>query len=228
MRAQDFRVARVQMPENGIFMMRVDDDLAFADAKNAATAGRFIVLLDYGEDVGTVLETAVYDPAVHGARIPGFRLLRPLGADDERTLEANKARATEMRAAFLQVARATVPDLRVPCARLSFGRRRLFLRYLTECRKPDFGAAVEEMSRRFGVELNLWAMGPRDEVAEIGALGPCGRVCCCCSWQQRYPSHLTPANSSSLPALLNGICGRFKCCLAFERDCNCDIIPRNE
>ena len=60
----------------------------------------------------------------------------------------------------------------------------------------------------------------RDEVSEIGGLGPCGRVCCCCSWQRRYPSKLAPdrRTSSSLPALMNGTCGRFKCCLAFERD----------
>ena len=213
-----FLVSRVVMPENGVFTMRVEDDLVSAGVVKAGTKGRFVVLLDYGEDVGTVLETADYDPAVHGVRIPGFRLLRPLDASDAQTLKANAALASTMSEAFFQAARLAVPDLRVPCARLSFGRHRLFLRYLTELRKPDFSAALDELKRRFDVDVNLWAMGPRDEVAEMGALGPCGRVCCCCSWQRRYPSHLTPSDNASLPALLNGICGRFKCCLAFERD----------
>ena len=67
-------------------------------------------------------------------------------------------------------------------------------------------------------------MGPRDEVRVMGALGPCGRVCCCSSWQQKYPGGLTPdafKGSGMNAAAINGICGRFKCCLAFERCPKC-------
>ena len=123
-----------------------------------------------------------------------------------------------MRSVFLEESRKSIPDLRLPSARLSFGRRRLFLRYVSEQQHPDFSSAQEALRRRFGVDVSLWAMGPRDEVAEIGGLGPCGRVCCCCSWQRRYPSHLAPDRRNAMPALMNGTCGRFKCCLAFERE----------
>lgn len=211
-------VSKVLMPERGLFTVRVDEALIRAGDVKAGAKGRFIVSLDYGEDVGNVVETAPYDPAVHGERMPGFRLVRPFAPQDEGTLLANATRAEEMRTAFLAEARKTLPGLRIPCARLSFGRRRLFLRYVCEQPHPNFSAAQEALEQRFGVEASLWAMGPRDEVAEIGALGPCGRVCCCCSWQRRYPSHLAPDRRTAQPALMNGTCGRFKCCLAFERD----------
>ena len=211
-------VAKVQMPERGLFAVRVDEALVQSGSVKAGAKGRFIVSLDYGEDVGSVIETAPYDPAVHGERVPGFRLVRPFLPQDEKTLAENMARAEEMRAAFLAAIRRTLPGLRLPCARLSFGRRRLFLRYVCEQPHPDFSAALETLKQKFGVEVSLWAMGPRDEVAELGALGPCGRVCCCCSWQRRYPSHLAPDRRNALPALMNGTCGRFKCCLAFERE----------
>ena len=99
----------------------------------------------------------------------------------------------------------------------SFSSATLFLRYICEQQRPNLSAVQESLRRQFGVEVSLWAMGPRDEVAEKGGLGPCGRVCCCCSWQRRYPSHLAPDRRNALPALVNGTCGRFKCCLAFER-----------
>ena len=211
-------VAKVQMPEKGVFFVRVDEALLVSGAVSPDVKGRFVVALDYGEDVGELIAMEPHDPAVHGERVPGFRLVRQFAAGDEKTLAENKARADEMREVFLDLARADVPDLRIPSARLSFGRKRLFLRYVCEKPHPNFAVAQAELKRRFGVECNLWAMGLRDEVAETGWIGPCGRVCCCSCWQKRFPSHLAPEHRNKLPTLMNGICGRFKCCLAFERD----------
>lgn len=210
-------VAKVLMPERGVFLVRVDDELTFTGRVKEGDKGRFIVSLDYGEDVGTVVATERYDSALHGSRIPGFRLMRPFVAQDERTLAENDTLAAAMCSTFRTAVKEAVPDLRIPRARLSFGRQKLFIRYVTETAHPDFSAAQGLLKNQFGVEVSLWAMGPRDEVAELGGLGPCGRVCCCCSWQRRYPSHITPDRREALPALMNGTCGRFKCCLAFER-----------
>ena len=212
-------VAKVVMPEKGVFAVRVDGRLACSGAVEEGASGRFVVALDYGEDVGNVFGVRKYDPAIHGERVPGFRLVRPLEEKDEKTLAENDALAAAMRNAFLSFAKDVAPDIRIPVARLSFGRKKLFLRYATDRQKVDLSAVQEALKRQFAVDVSLWAMGPRDEVAEIGGLGPCGRVCCCCSWQRRYPSKLTPDRRSSgtLPSLMNGTCGRFKCCLAFER-----------
>lgn len=212
-------VAKVLMPERGVFAVRVDEALVSSGMVKVGTKGRFIVALDYGEDVGQVFCTQPYDPSVHGERIPGFRVVRPFEDEDERILSENETLSVAMRNAFLSFAKAAVQDIRIPVSRLSFGRKKLFLRYVTEQAKVDLSAAQDSLKRQFGVEVSLWAMGPRDEVSEIGGLGPCGRVCCCCSWQRRYPSKLAPRgrSSSSLPSLMNGTCGRFKCCLAFER-----------
>ena len=210
-------VSKVLMPERGVFIVRVDDELALSGVVAVGTKGKFVVQLDYGEDVGTVTDTEPYDSEVHGPRIPGFRLVRPLAEQDEKTISENEALATAMSNAFHATMKETVPDLRIPVARLSFGQKKLFLRYTTENPKPDFTVGQAFLKRQFGVDVNLWAMGPRDEVADLGGLGPCGRVCCCCSWQHRFPSHVAPDRRDSLPSLMNGTCGRFKCCLAFER-----------
>lgn len=215
-------VAKVLMPEKGVFAVRADEPPASSSGIAQGTVGRFIVALDYGEDLGKVFDISPYDPAVHGERIPGFRLVRPFEERDEKILSENETLANAMRNAFLSFVKDSVPDIRIPAARLSFGRKKLFLRYITESSKFDLTPALDALKRQFAVDVSLWAMGPRDEVSEIGGLGPCGRVCCCCSWQRRYPSHLAPdkRTSGSLPSLMNGTCGRFKCCLAFERNTN--------
>jgi cell fate regulator YaaT (PSP1 superfamily) len=218
MNAQNMLVSKVLMPERGMFLVRVDEELVAYGAVTAGTRGRFIVSLDYGEDFGTVVATEEYDPDVHGDRVPGFRLMRPFSDQDARIVAENEKLSAAMCSSFLAAAKEAVPDLRIPCARLSFGRQKLFIRYVSETARPDFSAAQGLLKRQFGVDTSLWAMGPRDEVAELGGLGPCGRVCCCCSWQRRFPSHIAPDRRTALPALMNGTCGRFKCCLAFERE----------
>jgi cell fate regulator YaaT (PSP1 superfamily) len=213
-------VAKVLMPERGVFAVRVDELLVSSGVVTVGTKGRFVVMLDYGEDVGQVFCTQPYDPAVHGDRLPGFRIVRAFEDKDQKILSENETLASAMRNAFLSFAKDSIQDIRIPVARLSFGRKRLFLRYVTAQPKADLSSAQELLKRQFGVDVSLWAMGPRDEVSEIGGLGPCGRVCCCCSWQRRNPSKLAPDRrfGTSLPSLMNGTCGRFKCCLAFERD----------
>ena len=211
-------VSKVMMPERGMFIVRADESLIRSGVVAQGTRGRFIVELDYGEDVGNVVATEAYDPAIHGERIPGFRLVRPFEAKDAEVIADNNRLAAAMCNTFLTVMKDSAPSLRIPVIRLSFGRTKLFIRYISDQPKIDFAAAQGLLKQQFNVETSLWAMGPRDEVSEMGGLGPCGRVCCCCCWQRRYPSHLTPDRRDSLPTLMNGTCGRFKCCLAFERD----------
>jgi cell fate regulator YaaT (PSP1 superfamily) len=213
-------VAKVLMPERGVFAVRVEEALVASGAVKPGSTGRFVVALDYGEDVGRVFCVQPYDPHRHGERLPGFRLVRPLDERDAKILSENEAIASTMRNAFVSFAKDAVRDINVPVARLSFARKKLFLRYTTQQTKVNLAGAQEALQRQFGVEVSIWAMGPRDEVSELGGLGPCGRVCCCCSWQRRHPSKLAPPRRSdrSLPSLMNGTCGRFKCCLAFERD----------
>ena len=208
------RVAHVRMPEKGLFSVRC------ADTFSAPDGARVVVNLDYGLDLAELCDVAPFDPARDGAHPPGFTLVRPATPEDLIAATANEAWARELRDAFLAVARHAVPDIRVPYSRLALGGGRLFVRYACERLRPDLRAVISEFRREHHVSVSAWQMGPRDEVRVMGALGPCGRVCCCASWQQKYPGGLTADALKGLgmnAAALNGVCGRFKCCLAFER-----------
>lgn len=208
----DTLVAQVVMPEKGLFLVRCNE------VPLPTYGAQVVVSLDYGEDIGTVIESGEYDPARHGTRIPGFQYLRLKDKTDDSVLAENEKLSLAMRTTFMKAVGNSVPDLRVPYVRLSFARTRLFIRFVSATSRPDLSHPIAELKRLFGVSVNAWQMGPRDEVSVMGALGPCGRACCCATWQKRYPSHLTAERfRGEAPANLNGTCGRFKCCLAFEQ-----------
>ncbi len=205
-------VASVVMPERGVFFVRCQDSISVDDCTRGREA---IVSLDYGEDVGEVVSAAAYDPAAHGDRIPSYRLERFTVEADNAIFEECDKLAKTISEAFEKSARIDVPDFRVIGARVSFGRTRFFVRYASERRKPNLSRVFGEIRRQFGVSINAWQAGPRDEVACMGAIGPCGRTCCCASWQKRYPVKVSPPPGVN-PSCLNGVCGRFKCCWSFE------------
>ena len=208
------RVAHVRMPEKGLFSVRC------ADSFDAQPGARVVVNLDYGLDLAELCDVAPFDAAHDGAHPPGFTLVRLASPEDLIAATANEAKARELREAFLAAARRAVPDIRVPYARLALGGGRLFVRYACEWMRPDLRAVIADFRHDHHLGVSAWQMGPRDEVRVMGALGPCGRVCCCAAWQQKYPSGLTSESLRGLglnAAALNGVCGRFKCCLAFER-----------
>lgn len=204
-------VAQVLMPEKGVFLVRC------AEGVRPLVGSSVIVALDYGEDLGRIQSLADYNPEQHGPRLPGFQLLREKTAGDDIRLAENETRAETMRKDFVERAQTRIQDLRVPYARLSFGRARLFFRFTSQVNRPDLSASIAEIKRKYCLSVQAWQMGPRDVVGAVGALGPCGRPCCCCSWQMHYPTGLTADRCKGCnPGAQNGICGRFKCCLAFE------------
>ena len=208
------RVAHVRMPEKGLFSVRC------ADSFDAQPGARVVVNLDYGLDLAELCDVAPFDAAHDGAHPPGFTLVRLASPEDLIAATANEAKARELREAFLAAARRAVPDIRVPYARLALGGGRLFVRYACEWMRPDLRAVIADFRHDHHLGVSAWQMGPRDEVRVMGALGPCGRVCCCAAWQQKYPGGLTSESIRDLglnAVALNGVCGRFKCCLAFER-----------
>lgn len=203
-------LARVQMPEKGVFAVRCPN--------SGFTKGHAVVVnLGYGPDLGMVLGLENYDPTVHGPSVPGYQLVRAKTDDDAAAEEANARRCETWKEEFLVLAREKADDIRILHMRLSLGRQRLFVWYATSVKRCDLTSLARDFGQRRSVQVFARQLGPRDEVCLVGGLGPCGRPCCCATWQTRYPTGLTPDRiKDCASAQVNGICGRYKCCLAFE------------
>ena len=197
-------IARVSMPEKGQYAMRAPEGLALQPGAEV------VVELDYGEDCGVLLSVAPHDP--ERERYPRFSVLRTPGDEDRRRSEANVGKAAALGRRFAELAEPSAPGIRVVYSRLSLGGGRLFLRYVCDRLRPDIAGAMSAVGAEGGTTVSAWQMGQRDEVRSVGAVGPCGRVCCCCSWQKKYPSRA----SDSRRGAAVGICGRRRCCHSFE------------
>jgi cell fate regulator YaaT (PSP1 superfamily) len=86
--------------------------------------------------------------------------------------------------------------------------------------RVDFRALVKELASALHMRIEMRQVGSRDEAKAIGALGPCGEVCCCERFLKEFNSiGIAMAKTQGLtpnPAKLTGMCGKLKCCLHYE------------
>ncbi|MDD2456471.1 MAG: regulatory iron-sulfur-containing complex subunit RicT [Kiritimatiellae bacterium] len=207
-------VARIKMPEKGIFNCRLPDALALLPGD------RCIVELDYGLDNGVVLEIIGFHENGDAAeKIPGFRVVRKLDCGNDARLKDNAGLADKARNAFMLSVSTEKTHVKILHTRFSYGRERLFIRYAAAV-PVDLRRFVAQLQRDYKTRVDLWQVGVRDEAALVGCLGPCGRAVCCCTWQQQFSGanvHMARVQDMSLnPITLNGSCGRLKCCIKFE------------
>lgn len=207
-------VARIRMPENGVFLCRVPAALALVPRDLC------LVELDYGLDAGILLELfGMSEQGSEEERLPSFRLVRKTCAEDENRISDNLKLAEKASHAFQLSVSHEKGHVRVLHARFSYGRDRLFIRYAAQM-PVDLRRFVGQLQRDFKTRVDLWQVGVRDEAALIGCLGACGRAVCCCTWQRQFQSvnvRMAKAQEMPLnPLTINGSCGRLKCCLRFE------------
>ena len=113
-------------------------------------------------------------------------------------------------------------DMRIMSAHYTFDASKVIIDFSAE-QRVDFRELVRNLASALRTRIELHQIGARDEVKAIGALGPCGQVCCC----KRFCHNCYPdvsikiakqQNISLTPEKINGVCGRLKCCLSYECD----------
>lgn len=92
--------------------------------------------------------------------------------------------------------------------------------YFTADGRVDFRELVKDLVQHLHTRVELRQIGVRDEAKVLGSAGACGRPVCCHAFLQGFaPVSIRMAKDQNLalnPGKLSGICGRLKCCLAYE------------
>ncbi|HNV96801.1 MAG TPA: regulatory iron-sulfur-containing complex subunit RicT [bacterium] len=95
--------------------------------------------------------------------------------------------------------------------------------------RVDFRELVKNISKKYKKKIRLYQIGVRDEAKSFGDIGECGQVLCC----KRFLKTLESINTSFARdqqvahrglEKLSGMCGRLKCCLAYEEDAYKELL----
>jgi cell fate regulator YaaT (PSP1 superfamily) len=171
----------------------------------------------HGHELGRVVQ-ANHEP-VGPPPAPLKKVVRRATQADRERVEEHKGEAKQAMRAFRDVLRSESIDVKPVAVEIAFDGSRVVVSYQAEGR-PNLGRVQSELGRRLNRRIELRAVGPRECARLCGDHGLCGGKMC----SRRYPSHEQPiglrmAKDQDLPvgsSRITGLCGRLRCCLAFE------------
>ncbi len=110
--------------------------------------------------------------------------------------------------------------VKIAKAEYSFDGKRVTLFYGTE-KKVNLTPVRRRLEKQFRVKVEFRQIGPRDVAKYLGGPGACGLETRCCSafLTEFQPISIKMAKAQDLPLVpseIAGMCGRLRCCLAYE------------
>ncbi len=94
--------------------------------------------------------------------------------------------------------------------------------------RVDFRDLLKDLVEKYRTRIELRQVGTRQEAAMLGGIGSCGRELCCGTYLtnfQRISVKMAKNQNMTLnPSKISGLCGKLKCCLAYEKDAYANLI----
>lgn len=106
-------------------------------------------------------------------------------------------------------------------AEYTFDRSKIVFSFTADGR-VDFRELVKDLASKMHMRIELRQIYERDDIKIRGAMGMCGRECCCICHLTDYEKATVKMaknqNISLNPAKVSGMCGKLMCCLKYEND----------
>lgn len=177
-----------------------------------------VVETQRGLEYGTVsiLPTDMDDKDITGTLKPVVRLATQ---EDAAKAEEHKTRRHE----FIRLATEKVKNrnlsMKIVDTAYTLDESKMLITFTAPSR-VDFRELVRDLASAFRCRIELHQVNSRDEVRIKGAMGVCGRECCCSDCLGTLPHvSIKMAKTQSLslkPTNISGMCGRLMCCLEYE------------
>lgn len=192
---------------------------AFAATDPSLAAGDLVIVeAEGGEAVGMVAE-----PPVEGREAPsGARKLLHRASPEEIDREhRRREKALEYFIICRDKARQLGLPMKLVDAQLEEDGKKVVFIFASEGR-IDFRQLVRDLAGQLHLRIEMRQVGARDEAKHRGSIGPCGQMTCCSLHLRGFQSiSISMAKHQGLapnPAKLTGMCGKLKCCLAYEHE----------
>lgn len=190
-----------------------DSDLQF---KKGA---RYIFDISIGEDIGEVVEIIDNIPEDFDQK-KIERVVRVATDEDVDVVKKNNLNNKKILRESRKIVKKYDIDMKLSDIHIAYDEGVMVFSFIADGR-VDFRELVKELSKKYKKKIRLYQLGVRDEAKLCGDIGDCGQVLCCKRFLKRLESINTGFARDQQIAhrgldKLSGMCGRLKCCLAYE------------
>ena len=181
--------------------------------------GDIIILeVERGSEFGRMLSDTKKVCDIKPEMVEG-KALRIATEGDVKQIENNRMKAKDAENTCARKINDRKLDMQITKVEYTFDSSKVIF-YFTSEGRVDFRNLVKDLARVFRVRIELKQIGVRDKAKLIGGYGVCGRELCCSSFLKGFhPLSIKMAKSQGLPlnpSRISGVCGRIKCCMAYE------------
>lgn len=190
-------------------------------ATDDATLSKADRVIVEGQD-GECMATVATAPSAQEAKEPpsnASKVIRRATAEDIDSFDHLREKAVDCFYAAAERIRSRDLPMKLIDVELTDGGKKATFIFFAENR-VDFRALVKDLAGMLHMRIEMRQVGARDEAKIHGCMGPCGQTTCCSTHLRQFQSiSISMAKHQGLapnPAKLTGMCGKLKCCLAYE------------
>ena len=173
----------------------------------------------YGEQVGQVVDLPEMTPDEITSRKLRVVIRRASGLDMARH-HVMQQRAERLVEVAKEEVAANRLDAKVVSAEFTLDGDNAILLCSGNVNKQAFATLRRRVASRMNCRVELRAVGPRDHAKSLDGYGVCGEPRCCSRFLTDFQSvSIRMAKDQSIsmaPTDITGMCGRLRCCLAYE------------
>lgn len=179
---------------------------------------RVIVETEKGNDLVRVVEDEkTIDPSVLEDSLKN--VLRLATEEEIKRADENDKKAQSFLPEVRKMAKSLNLEMKIISVESNYDFSRVTVNFTAETR-VDFRVFAKKLAEKYKTRIELRQIGPRDAVRCMGALGICGKECCC-SEGYGFSDHISikmakNQNLSLNPNSISGVCGKLLCCLSYE------------
>lgn len=156
-------------------------------------------------------------------------IIRIATEQDKNTHIENEKQAKQITPRIKHIVKNCKLQMKIANVQYLLDKSKIIISYTAEDR-VDFRELLKMLASEFKTRIELRQIGSRDEVQQVGAMGICGRICCCKSFLNDFDKvSIKMAKTQGIalnPNKINGACGRLLCCLKYEDDFYNEIISK--
>lgn len=187
---------------------------------NVKIGDNIIVDTVVGSDAAKVIDIKEIDETEMKEDIDIKPIIRVATEKDLEMLRKNNLNNHRILRQTRKLIRKFALDMKLSDIHVSYDNKMIVFAFIADGR-IDFRDLVKTLSKKYKKKIRLYQLGVRDEAKFFGNIGDCGQALCCRRFLDNLESITTGFARDQQVShrgldKLSGICGRLKCCLAYE------------